>query len=50
MDTLSRTIANLCITLDPQRVVIGGGLMGSAQYILPPVAAALRRSVPFRPT
>ncbi|WP_327002264.1 ROK family protein [Dactylosporangium sp. NBC_01737] len=49
MDTLSRTIANLCITLDPQRVVIGGGLMGSAHDILPPVAAALRRSVPFPP-
>ncbi|MGI5186297.1 ROK family protein [Dactylosporangium sp. CA-152071] len=49
LDTLSRTIANLCITLDPQRVVIGGGLMGAAQHILPRVATALQRSVPFPP-
>ncbi|GAA2576591.1 ROK family protein [Dactylosporangium fulvum] len=49
VDTLSRTIANLCVILDPQRVVIGGGLMGAAPFILPRVAAALTRSVPFPP-
>ncbi|GAA3277610.1 ROK family protein [Dactylosporangium vinaceum] len=47
--TLSRTIANLCVTFDPQRVVVGGGLMGAAPHILPPIAAALTRSVPFPP-
>jgi glucokinase len=49
LDVLSRTVANLCIALDPQRVVIGGGLMGAAAHILPRVAAALDRSVPFPP-
>jgi glucokinase len=47
--TLSRTIANLCVTLDPSRVVIAGGLMGAAGHIMPRVAAALRRAVPFPP-
>jgi glucokinase len=31
------------------RVVLGGGLMGAADHILPRVAAALRRAVPFPP-
>lgn len=47
--TLSRTIANLCVTLDPSRVVIAGGLMGAAGHIMPRVAEALRRAVPFPP-
>jgi len=50
IETLSGTIANLCVTLDPERVVLGGGLMGAAEHILPPVAAALQRTVPFPPT
>jgi glucokinase len=49
LDTLSRTIANLCVTLDPERVVIGGGMMGAAAHILPRVATALAASVPFPP-
>ncbi|WP_433045805.1 ROK family protein [Dactylosporangium sp. CS-033363] len=49
VDTLSRTIANLCVTFDPERVVIGGGLMGAAGHILPRIATALTRSVPFPP-
>jgi len=49
VDVLSRTIANLCVTLDPERVVIGGGMMGAAAHIMPRVAAALNRAVPFPP-
>ncbi|RSM46491.1 ROK family protein [Actinoplanes sp. ATCC 53533] len=49
VDTLSRTIANLCVTLDPDRVVLGGGMMGAAAHIMPRVAAALHRAVPFPP-
>jgi glucokinase len=49
LETLSRTVANLCVALDPQRVVVGGGLMGAAGQILPRVAAQLQRSVPFPP-
>lgn len=49
IETLARTVANLCILVDPSRVVLGGGLMGAAEHILPRVDAALRRSVPFPP-
>ncbi|MEV4641279.1 ROK family protein [Actinoplanes sp. NPDC049548] len=49
VDTLARTIANLCVTLDPERVVLGGGMMGAAAYVMPRVATALRRTVPFPP-
>ncbi|BCY09609.1 ROK family protein [Actinoplanes sp. L3-i22] len=47
--TLSRTIANLCVMLDPERVVLGGGMMGAAGHLMPRVEAVLRRSVPFAP-
>ncbi|WP_432824678.1 ROK family protein [Dactylosporangium sp. CA-092794] len=49
LDTLARTVANLSIVLDPQRVVLGGGLLGAAGHILPRVEAELARSVPFPP-
>lgn len=49
IETLSRTVANLCVTLDPERVVLGGGMMGAAEHIVPRVAEVLRRSVPFPP-
>jgi glucokinase len=49
IETLSRTIANLCVTLDPERVVLGGGMVGAATHILPRVEATLSRSVPFPP-
>jgi glucokinase len=42
-------IANLCITIDPQRVVIGGGMMSAADHILPRVSALTQRAVPFPP-
>ncbi|TQS41190.1 ROK family protein [Cryptosporangium phraense] len=47
--TLARTIANLCVTIDPARVVLGGGLMGAAEHVVPRVEAELRRAVPFPP-
>jgi glucokinase len=46
---LAQTVANLCITLDPELVVIGGGLMGAARRILPRIAELLARAVPFPP-
>ncbi|WP_433305179.1 ROK family protein [Actinoplanes sp. CA-030573] len=49
IETLARTIANLCVVVDPERVVLAGGMMGAAEHIMPRVAAALRRSVPFPP-
>jgi glucokinase len=42
-------VANLCITLDPERVVLGGGMMRAAQHILPRVSTEVARTVPFPP-
>ncbi|BCJ49988.1 glucokinase [Actinoplanes sp. NBRC 14428] len=47
--TLARTVANLCVTLDPERVVLAGGMLGAADHIVPRVEAELRRAVPFPP-
>jgi glucokinase len=49
MDTLAVAVANLCITIDPQRVVVGGGMMSAAHHILPRLTAVARRAVPFPP-
>ena len=42
-------LTNMTIALDPERVVIGGGLMRSKALILPRLAAHIRRFVPFPP-
>ncbi|MEU7873416.1 ROK family protein [Dactylosporangium sp. NPDC049140] len=49
LEVLARTVANLSVVLDPQRVILAGGLMGAAEHILPRVSAALARAVPFPP-
>jgi glucokinase len=46
---LAAHVANLVVALDPERVVLGGGMSGQADVILPPLTAALRRTVPFPP-
>jgi glucokinase len=46
---LAMSVANLCVTLDPERLVVGGGMMGAAALIMPRLAAELRRAVPFPP-
>lgn len=47
--TLAMSVANLCVVLDPERLVIGGGMMGAAELILPRLAAEIGRAVPFPP-
>jgi glucokinase len=47
---LAAAVANLCITLDPERVVVGGGMMRAAHHILPRITAEVERTVPFPPT
>lgn len=42
-------LTNLTIALDPERVVIGGGLMRSKALILPLLAAHIKRFAPFPP-
>ncbi|MFI6815458.1 ROK family protein [Nonomuraea sp. NPDC050328] len=46
---LTTAVANLCVSLDPECLVVGGGLMGAAPVILPALEERLRRTVPFPP-
>jgi glucokinase len=49
LDLLATHVANLAVAVDPQRIVIGGGLVRQADVILPRLVAAVRRVVPFPP-
>jgi glucokinase len=49
LDQLAAAIANVAVALDPERIAIGGGMMSSAGTILPVIAEALQRIVPFPP-
>ncbi len=49
LDTLSLHIANSAILLDPERISLGGGLMGSAERVVGAVARRVRAAVPFPP-
>lgn len=42
-------LVNLVIALDPQRVVVGGGLVRSWELLRPTIIAALDTAVPFPP-
>jgi glucokinase len=44
--TLGMTVANLATFLDPERVVVGGGM---ANAFLPAIQSAVERAVPFPP-
>jgi glucokinase len=46
---LSFHLVNLAIALDPERVVVGGGLAHVWDALQPPLAAALAAAVPFPP-
>ena len=46
---LAMSVANLCVTFDPECLVVGGGMMGAADLIMPRLTAELRRAVPFPP-
>jgi glucokinase len=49
VEVLALQIANLSVALDPERVVLGGGLMRQSDAFLPRIAAILDRMVPFPP-
>lgn len=49
IDVLARHVAQLAILLDPERIVVGGGLTGAADRILPALRARLDRWVPMPP-
>jgi glucokinase len=42
-------LANMAIFIDPMRIAVGGGMMGSAAIILPALTTRLRSAVPFPP-
>ncbi|MFI9557690.1 ROK family protein [Nonomuraea endophytica] len=46
---LAVSVANLCVMVDPERLVVGGGMMGAADVIMPGLVAEVRRAVPFAP-
>jgi glucokinase len=46
---LGTALVNLAVFVDPDRVVVGGGLTGSAGVVLPVLDAHLRAGVPFPP-
>lgn len=42
-DILGRGIANICYVLNPQTVVLGGGIMAQEEYLKPRIQSALER-------
>lgn len=42
-------LVNLAITLNPVRIVVGGGMVGSWEYLRPGLEQALNAGVPFPP-
>ncbi len=49
LDTLAIAVANMAVLLDPDRIVVGGGMMASADVVLPALLAKLNQLVPFPP-
>jgi glucokinase len=49
LDVAARAVANLAIAFDPQVVAVSGGMLGSAETIIPRLGAALAQLVPFPP-
>ncbi len=49
LDELSMHVANLAISIDPQRIAVGGGLVRSADVLLPALRERLAQAVPFPP-
>lgn len=45
----ARAVANLAVALDPEVVALSGGMLRSADVIVPALEAALARLVPFPP-
>lgn len=50
LDQLAVHVANLAITVDPERIAVGGGLMTSAERVLAALEERLREAVPFPPS
>jgi glucokinase len=49
VNELAFHLTNIAILVDPVRIAVGGGMVRSADRIMPGLAAALRAAVPFPP-
>ena len=49
VDFLTISVANVVSVLDPEAVILSGGMMESADLILEPVRRRLDRLIPMRP-
>jgi glucokinase len=49
LQTAARAVANLAIALDPEVIAVSGGMLRSAEVIMPALEEALGRLVPFPP-
>src|SRR3954468_18372942 len=49
LDELAAQVANLAILVDPERIAVGGGLMGSPERVLGAIRRRLDRAAPFPP-
>ena len=50
LDEFAVHVANLALAIDPARIAVGGGMMGSAEMILPALGRRLEQAVPFPPS
>jgi glucokinase len=49
LEVLARSIANISALIDPELIVVGGGMMASAELILPAISRRLVETLPFPP-
>ncbi len=49
VDYLTMTIANISTVLDPDLVILGGGVAYSADFLIPPILAKLDGLIPYIP-
>ena len=49
LDVLGRHVANLAVAIDPEVIVVAGGMTGSAEVILPVLRRYLDQAVPYPP-
>jgi glucokinase len=49
LEELALHLANAATLIDPARITVGGGMVGSADVVLPALKAVVDRAVPFPP-
>lgn len=49
LDELAVHVANLAALIDPERIAVGGGMMGAAARVLPTLRRRVTQAVPFPP-